>query len=292
MSSISQLIQDVKRLAVKAVEISGGGEPTVYPYLGDIITGLNSIDVDVAMISNFLNIPESLWKAIGGLRWVRVSLIAMTAEEYHKITGNPRDFFVKACNNVLEYIERFRANCYISATIMIDEREFNNEKIVSVFDFASYLHLDQIFFKLVYDKFRPKAISSYIDINLDLCESLEDEYMIKTNLRKLFSNEHSEYVTKDSGVVCSYISRGSSLLVTADGNCYGCLEHFASKIKPYGNINKQSLVDIISQSNDIKNQLYCHACSHCRVWSIRQEYEKFLETGLRQLCYDPHSNFL
>lgn len=74
LSTIKNYVLTLKKFGLKAVILTGGGEPTLYPQFNEPITWLAEQNLSVALITNGTNInrvkPE-LWKIFS---WVRVSL--------------------------------------------------------------------------------------------------------------------------------------------------------------------------------------------------------------------------
>ena len=74
LSTIKNYVLTLKKFGLKAVILTGGGEPTLYPQFNELITWLAEQNLSVALITNGTNInrvkPE-LWKIFS---WVRVSL--------------------------------------------------------------------------------------------------------------------------------------------------------------------------------------------------------------------------
>lgn len=74
LATIKDYVLTLKKFGLKAVILTGGGEPTLYPKFNELLTWLAGQNLSVALITNGTNIrrvnPE-LWKIFS---WVRVSL--------------------------------------------------------------------------------------------------------------------------------------------------------------------------------------------------------------------------
>ena len=74
MDVIKKYVCDLKERGLKAVILTGGGEPTLYPYFNELVRWLKKESLSVALITNGTNINSvsaDVWKLFS---WVRVSL--------------------------------------------------------------------------------------------------------------------------------------------------------------------------------------------------------------------------
>lgn len=291
---MNKLVDEIIQLEVKAVEFSGGGEPLLYPNIDYIIERLIDAQVDIGIVTNFLNINDELEQVLNKVKWIRISLVATNSKDYNKLTGNPEEFFFSMCENIKRITKNKSKDLYIGASFMIKEYSISNDYILSLLDLAQDLGLDQVFLKVLYNDFIPEINTDVIKnrIDIDFCEEQAKKRLINTNLRKLVSFENSNFKTKPSNESCTHIENNYYLLINAKGDCYGCFGQFVDKLPPYGNLVEKSLKSMLSESKDHNQMIYRHSCKFCRVWTIRQELDNIINRGIRKTCYDPHSNFL
>lgn len=78
-----EILEDCADLGVKAIEFTGGGEPTVHPDHLDIIEYAQTLGLQTGLVTNGVRIKEH--KAFRDLTWLRVSLDAGKRETYERI---------------------------------------------------------------------------------------------------------------------------------------------------------------------------------------------------------------
>lgn len=71
---VMKYVTDLKGRGLKAVILTGGGEPTAYPEFNDLICWLKAQDLSVALITNGTLTHKVTPKAWSAFSWVRVSL--------------------------------------------------------------------------------------------------------------------------------------------------------------------------------------------------------------------------
>ena len=107
LERFTELVAEFKTLGIKAITLSGGGEPLSHPQINPMIEAIHQAGIELGVITNLslkVDIPL-LSRAV----WVRASLDAGSEESY-EILHRPPDGR-KAFNKVLDNIEQLkRAN--------------------------------------------------------------------------------------------------------------------------------------------------------------------------------------
>lgn len=88
---VIEILDDCKELGVRAIQLTGGGEPTIHPKFGEIIQEINKRGFKWGLVTNGVR-PQDLSTA----SWVRVSLDAATAGTYSRIRGVDEAAFRRA----------------------------------------------------------------------------------------------------------------------------------------------------------------------------------------------------
>jgi MoaA/NifB/PqqE/SkfB family radical SAM enzyme len=70
---------------VRSVQLTGGGEPTLYPQFADLLHELKSRDIKVGLITNGIKVGEYSQEILDTVDWMRFSLDASNANMYRQI---------------------------------------------------------------------------------------------------------------------------------------------------------------------------------------------------------------
>lgn len=98
---LKQRMTEFAMLGTKAVTIEGGGEPTLYPDLEELVEHIDYLGVEMGLITNGVVIPsESILKK---LKWIRLSLDSATKKAFELTKGV--DLFDTVMDNVKTYGE-------------------------------------------------------------------------------------------------------------------------------------------------------------------------------------------
>jgi MoaA/NifB/PqqE/SkfB family radical SAM enzyme len=87
-----------QRMGVKCVEVTGGGEPTVYAHFDELVEEIDRAGLEFAMVTNGTRITAARAARMGQLPfvWVRVSIDAGTAEDYVRTRNVPAGHWDRA----------------------------------------------------------------------------------------------------------------------------------------------------------------------------------------------------
>ena len=125
-------IGEFRKMGLKSLEITGGGEPSLYPEINHLIS-INSHDLDVGMISNGIGLEARVSKeALNDLTWLRVSMNGLDygfKPDLPKIRGTLG----------LSYVWNQFSNSNMMAKILMYKKESNAEYVRIVPDCLSVL---------------------------------------------------------------------------------------------------------------------------------------------------------
>jgi len=98
---IDNIIRDSKKMHIKAIVYSGGGEPLLYSNFIKVVEKFSSINIDQGLITNGSKLDDDdiLKSVIKNFSWIRVSVDAGSANVYERTHGTDQKF-EKIINNV------------------------------------------------------------------------------------------------------------------------------------------------------------------------------------------------
>lgn len=68
------LVKDMADMGVKAIHITGGGEPLLYPKISEVFNYIARCGVELALVTNGVRLGEEVVDSLGSALWVRVSV--------------------------------------------------------------------------------------------------------------------------------------------------------------------------------------------------------------------------
>jgi len=89
-----EIIEDCAELGVKAIQFTGGGEPTVHPDHLEIMGRAQELGMETGLVTNGLKM-DPIATPIQNMKWIRVSVDAGDSETYSKVRRVPRGHWDK-----------------------------------------------------------------------------------------------------------------------------------------------------------------------------------------------------
>lgn len=131
---VEKILDDCVEMGVKAVQFTGGGEPTVHPNIVDFLVGAQRRGLKTALVTNglLLHAKPGLLEAAVNCQWVRISIDAASPEVFGQVRpglGGPRgeQLFVALKN--LAALRRLReergADCTIGAGFVVQKENWH-----------------------------------------------------------------------------------------------------------------------------------------------------------------------
>lgn len=85
LSKALEIIQDCAALGVRAIQLTGGGEPTLHPDFAEIAGAVTAAGMELGLVTNGCHLEKAMVSALAKAAWVRVSVDAGTPETYAKM---------------------------------------------------------------------------------------------------------------------------------------------------------------------------------------------------------------
>lgn len=98
-----EILNDLKAGGTKAIQFTGGGEPTVHPKIKEILKHTLDLGFELALVTNGMNLNDETIDILSKASWVRISLDSACKETYSKIKKVSLDKFDKTISNIRKF---------------------------------------------------------------------------------------------------------------------------------------------------------------------------------------------
>jgi MoaA/NifB/PqqE/SkfB family radical SAM enzyme len=95
-----EILDDCASLGVKAIQFTGGGEPTVHSDHLLIFDHAQSLGLETALVTNGVLFRDGWQSILPKMKWVRVSIDASSAEEYAAVRRVKPEFYAQAMSHI------------------------------------------------------------------------------------------------------------------------------------------------------------------------------------------------
>lgn len=128
---MKEIINDFGEIGVKAITLSGGGEPLVYPKILETMQLILEKGINLSIITNGELLDGKIAQTLANANWVRVSFDSPNANTYARGRGITTKDFERVCNNIKEFSKIKSKDCELGINFVI-----NHENAEQVYDCA------------------------------------------------------------------------------------------------------------------------------------------------------------
>lgn len=298
INKIKEIVNDCKEMGVKAIELTGGGEPTMHPHFEETLELITNSDIDVGLITNGILLftkttPELILKC----RWVRISVDAASPETYGVVKGTSEHIFSKVADTVKTLAEaKKRTNSTTTVGVGFVVTKNNYHEIYKACGLYKSWGADYI--RICMD-FSEEAEKYWPDIRLEAnqfassgkTDFQDDHFSVINNLvQKEFEKERGISQNK----LCPTISMRT--FIGADQNVYLCCVRAYTKSGIIGSLKETSFKDLWSSKNKKKrfNNFDSRECGACPYYTKNLIVNDCLLRNkvVPPVISSPHDNFV
>jgi radical SAM protein with 4Fe4S-binding SPASM domain len=277
---MDKLIDSVINMKVRGVYFSGGGEPTLYPKLGDYITKLYNNGVECAIITNGSCFERmGLIPIANMLNYIAVSVPAVDEQTFRDITKTDN------LKYVLELPQKIKEYHGINSPIIGSRIIITNKNYKEVSNFLRIIKESK------YDYALFKAVRDYEDNGQGLSKE-EEQYILDeieeldfidnnfTNIRNIFGYKKDfEHTGR-----CWTNYYGMIANVSTDGKVYPNIVEIDHEEFCIGDLNKHTLEEMWNspRHDEVKRlsdeKWKNKGCKNCRAMSYNRYIQEMQET--------------
>jgi MoaA/NifB/PqqE/SkfB family radical SAM enzyme len=261
-----RLCESIKNMGIKETEITGGGEPMIYPYIDQMLDSLKDSSTLINLVTNGTHLRKLTPYVGKNFSWLRVSVNAADPETYRKVHR------VNTFDMVMHDIEKFKwqfpqVKTYISYCVLPE----NMEEIVAATVRAKEIGLDGIKFNAVYtpsgDGMLTEPQAEQVKGYLQRAEQMQDSgFVVKNSFWK-----RDKFGPNDSFNQCNFAN--FMVAVGYNGKVYPCCIVKNRTGYEYGDLNKQSLEEIFTG----RREYYASTCPVCWLKDLNIQLEQMRE---------------
>jgi len=286
-----KLLDDFKLMNGQAVEVTGGGEPLLYPYRTEMFKRIIKHEFDIGLVTNGVKVDQDLAKLIGPhLTWARISIDAGTEETYSILRKTNKSDFAKALDAV-SLLKRYSKKPDFKLGVGFVIENGNEDELVKLCRLAKENGADNV---RIGATFHPEGIEHFNKGILDKAENLvaeakqelEDEvFTIHDRLPERINNMK---IGKQEYKFCGM----KEVLCVVGGDCsvFTCCSLAFNKNGLIGNLKDEGLKDIWDSDKKKKMFRTFDPTVRCGYHCLYEYHNKFILKLLNK--EENHVNFI
>lgn len=251
-----EIIRECSAMGVKAIQFTGGGEPTVHPYSNEIFNFAQRLGIKTALVTNGTKLPPK--EILERFQWIRVSLDAGSEEIYEKVRESKR--WPRVMEN-LELLGKLE-NPYVGVGFVVTKENFGGLsqacRIVKGFGLP-YVRVAAMFSENGTDYY--KAHFGLIRTEITRAKALESDTFKVVDLFGRRIEDLNLGIPKYS--FCGY--QQLTVYIGGDLNVYRCCTTAYTTHGQIGSLKNQSFRQWWEKEAwDAYREFNAHSCHHCQ----------------------------
>ena len=124
-----EILNDCASLGVKAIQFTGGGEPTVHPDHMALFEYAQTLGLDTSLVTNGVLFRPGWEAVLPKMKWVRVSIDAGTPEEYARVRRVKPEFYGVALAHVAQLaaeIKKQGTDCLLGVGYVVTRENWSD----------------------------------------------------------------------------------------------------------------------------------------------------------------------
>ena len=257
-----EILEDCAAMGVKAVQFTGGGEPTVYPKFKEVLERTIALGLKFSLVSNGVRIDEKLAPLVAKAEWVRISLDASQEETYVQIRRIHRSQWQKA-QEAVRLIKAQQTPCVLGVGFVVTPD--NWREIYEAAKLAKGLGADNFRLSAMFSSEDERIFAPFHQEAAALAKQAEALTSPSFTVYNRFADRITDLTLKNpEDALCGY--QFFTTYIGADLNVYRCCGYAYNERGKMGSLKEQSFKDfwLAQQRFDEQKSFDARGCERCQ----------------------------
>lgn len=269
-----EIVRDLGDMGVKAVTLSGGGEPLTYPYIREILDILQENNIDISLITNGQLLDGDISNRLYGAKWVRISFDSPFEDEYTQLRRVSRNSYKKVIYNIQEFAQKKDKDCVLGINFVVNR--VNYHSVYEAAKMMQRLEVDNIKFAAVienepgYHNAIKKDVIMQIKRAKDEFES--ESFQIINNYEKDCEDKQFSGQTFPVCYTCRFVT-----VIAADQCVYLCHTRAYDSNAMIGDIREKSFKELWNSESTVQKLKSLNPKTDCKNFCVYEERNKLIE---------------
>ena len=283
---IVEILEDAAKMGVKAIQLTGGGEPTVHPKFEQVVEKCYELGLEVGLVTNGVKLTPKLIDLLAKAVWVRVSVDASNVDSYVSIRRVPVMHYNRVWDNIKALAQRKKetgSNLTIGVGFVVTKE--NYKEVVSAAMQARNAGADSFRISAVFQPDDEKYFEAFHADAAKLCDAATSLNSASFQVVNMFGDRVSDPVLKYPDYeFCGY--QHFNTYIGADLNVYRCCVLAYNTRGIIGSLKEQTLANLWAvDAPKAFHGFNAGECPRCQFNNKNREI-------IRALTPPPHVNFV
>lgn len=273
-----EILDDCAAMGVKAIQFTGGGEPTMHPDFARLFSYAQWRGLKTALVTNTYNMTDETIRALMGSTWVRISLDSGTSKTYAMVKGR-MDGFNKVLDNILRLAKRRneeKSDLYIGVGFVVTRD--NWQEIPQAIEAVKETGADSIRFSAVFTSENAGYFKDFGEQANALIESGRDLEMPGFRVINTFRERFADLSDgRPEFEKCRY--QHMATFIGADLNVYACCVIAYNRLGLIGSIKDQRFIKLWNSDakKNFMDTFDARRCPRCQFLGRNRVIQKIID---------------
>jgi len=262
-SKLVEVVEDCQAMGVRAIQLTGGGEPTVHPQFLQLCEMILGEEIDLALVTNGTRWSPEHTRILQHAKWVRFSIDAGTAETYASYRHARRKAYDEVREAVRQLVSirksHIRDRPLVGVGFVVNDRNW-----LEVVEAARRARDDGADNLRISALFQPQEAAYFRDFYAEAKEACREAASLATETFTVF-NMFGERLQDLFAASPDYSFCGCSRLMTylaADCRAYTCCMNAYNQRGILGSFKEQRFSDMWA-SGELRDKLFSLDATRC-----------------------------
>lgn len=235
IDKMNEILEDISQIGVKAITLSGGGEPLQHKNIKEILDKTVECGLDLSLLTNGQLLTDNIADKLTHAKWIRASIDYFDSTSFKNSRGCNEVAFNQLTNNI-KHFSKYKENCELGVNYIITKDNYKH--LDESIEFLSSLGIDNVRYSPVWT---PDFYNYHENIKEEVVESLH-KIRENTNITVYDSYNISADITNRSYEKCYFMQVVP--VIGADLNVYNCHNKAYSNDGKIGSIKDRKFSEL------------------------------------------------
>lgn len=284
---MQEIIWDMKKMEVKAVTLSGGGEPLTYPKIVDTVKLIKQSNIELSLISNGQLLKDEIAELFYDAKWIRISFDSSNEDEYMKLRNVSAMAFQAVCDNIRNFSKKKTKECILGINFVISKANYN--RVYEAAKFLKSLGVNNVKFAAVLDN----ELNYHMEIKDVVIEQIHKAQQELANDQfSIINNYEADWMDKNFTTqkfpqcyTCSLVT-----VIAADSKVYYCHTRAYDSNAVLGDLKEESFQKMWFSEETTEKLRSLNPQKDCKNFCVYEERNMLIQNYF-DVDYN-HINFI
>lgn len=283
-----EILTDLKNGGTKAIQFTGGGEPTVHPKINNIFRHTLDLGLELALVTNGMKMNDETIELLSRAQWVRFSLDSFDKNTYSSIRKVSPDKMDIVKDNIRKLIAIKSKDTVVGVGFVVTKE--NYKEVYECAKMCKEMGVDNFRISASFTPLKEKYFDGFLQESRELCAKTKSELETKEfTVFNLFGDRLSDLF--DGVQDYDYCPMKDLVVyIGADLNVYTCCVLSYNDNGRIGSLENQTFAEF--WESDEKKKFYdSHSPkTHCKLPCMFEKKNDFINYILKPT--PKHTNFI